>query len=39
MKALPQWWDGGTDAKGEVFEGLEEVIARKRREFEEMENA
>jgi hypothetical protein len=37
MKALPQWWDGGTDAKGETFEGLEAVIARKRRDFEQLE--
>jgi hypothetical protein len=39
MKALPQWWDGGQDAKGETFEGLEAVIARKRRDFEQLENA
>jgi hypothetical protein len=36
MKALPHWWDGGTDAKGETFEGLEAVIARKRRDFEQL---
>lgn len=39
MKALPQWWDGGTDPKGETFEGLEAVIARKRRDFEQLETA
>ena len=38
MKALPSWWDGGEDGKGEPFEGLEAVIARKRKDFE-MENA
>ena len=39
MKALPSWWDGGTDPRGETFEGLEAVIARKRRDFEQLENA
>jgi hypothetical protein len=39
MKALPNWWDGGVNATGETFEGLEAVIARKRREFEQLENA
>lgn len=40
MKALPEWWDGGTNSKtGEVFEGLEEVIARRRRDFAELANA
>jgi hypothetical protein len=34
MKALPTWWDGG-ERNGEPFEGLEEVIARKRRECEQ----
>jgi hypothetical protein len=34
MIALPQWWDGG-ERNGEPFEGLEAVIARKRREFEQ----
>jgi hypothetical protein len=29
MKALPNWWDGGVNATGETFEGLEAVIARK----------
>jgi hypothetical protein len=35
MLALPSWWDGGSDKNGEAFEGLEAVIARKRREFEQ----
>jgi hypothetical protein len=40
MKALPEWWDGGVNSKtGEVFEGLEAVIARKRRDFDQLENA
>jgi hypothetical protein len=39
MKALPNWWDGGKGANGETFEGLEAVIARKRRDFEQLENA
>jgi hypothetical protein len=39
MKDLPGWWDGGHDKNGEVFEGLEEVIARKRRDFEQLETA
>lgn len=34
MKALPQWWDGGHDANGEVFEGLEAVIDRRRKELD-----
>ena len=38
MKALPNWWDGGTDKHGETFEGLEQVIARRRRDIEEVEN-
>jgi hypothetical protein len=37
MKALPHWWDGGTDARGETFEGLEAVIARRRKDFEQLE--
>jgi hypothetical protein len=37
MKALPNWWDGGHDANGEVFEGLEAVIAKRRRDFEQLE--
>jgi hypothetical protein len=37
MKALPSWWDGGTDAKGETFEGMEAVIARRRKDFEQLE--
>lgn len=37
MKALPQWWDGGVNDKtGEVFEGLEDVIARRRKECEQV---
>lgn len=36
MKALPDWWDGGTDAKGEAFEGLDAVITRRRRDFEQL---
>jgi hypothetical protein len=39
MKALPNWWDGGVNGSGETFEGLEAVIARKRRDFEQLENA
>ena len=38
MKALPNWWDGGVDTKGETFEGLEAVIDRKRRDFEQLES-
>jgi hypothetical protein len=42
IEALPTWWSGGVrkvDGGGtEKFEGLEAVIARKRREFEQ-ENA
>jgi hypothetical protein len=35
MKELPEWYDGGVNSKtGEGFEGLEEVIKRKRRDFE-----
>ena len=34
IEALPSWWDGGT-RNGEPFEGLEAVIARKRKEFEQ----
>ena len=37
IEALPTWWTGGT-RDGEAFEGLEAVIARKRKEFEQ-ENA
>jgi hypothetical protein len=37
MKDLPDWWDGGHDKHGEVFEGLEAVIARRRRDFEQLE--
>lgn len=37
MKGLPSWWDGGHDANGEAFEGLEAVIARKRRDFAQIE--
>jgi hypothetical protein len=37
IHALPSWWDGGT-RDGEKFEGLESVIERKRKEFEQ-ENA
>jgi hypothetical protein len=37
IEALPSWWTGGT-RDGEPFEGLEAVIARKRKEFEQ-ENA
>jgi len=37
IEALPQWWEGG-ERNGEPFEGLEAVIARKRKEFEQ-ENA
>jgi hypothetical protein len=36
MEALPSWWDGGM-RNGEAFEGLEAVIARKRRDFEQLE--
>lgn len=39
MKALPSWWDGGQDASGEAFEGMEAVIERKRRDFEQLETA
>jgi hypothetical protein len=39
MKAMPNWWDGGVNGNGETFEGLEAVIARKRRDFEQLENA
>lgn len=38
MVALPQWWDGGS-RNGESFEGLEAVIARKRRDFEMIDDA
>jgi len=38
MIALPQWWDGG-ERNGESFEGLEAVIARKRRDFEMIDDA
>ena len=37
IEALPSWWEGG-DRNGEPFEGLEAVIARRRKEFEQ-ENA
>jgi hypothetical protein len=37
MEALPRWWDGGEDRDGNTFEGLEAVIARKRRDFEQLE--
>jgi site-specific DNA-cytosine methylase len=39
MKALPKWWDGGISDSGESFEGLEAVITRKRRDFEQLEAA
>jgi hypothetical protein len=39
MKALPNWWDGGVNSNGETFEGLEAVIERKRRDFEQLEAA
>jgi len=38
MRALPDWWDGGHDKNGEVFEGLEDVIARRRSDFEQIGN-
>ena len=34
IEALPSWWEGG-DRNGEPFEGLEAVIARRRKEFEQ----
>lgn len=33
IKALPFWWEGGTQASGEPFEGLEAVISRKQSEL------
>jgi hypothetical protein len=33
IEALPSWWEGG-QRNGEPFEGLEDVIERKRKEFE-----
>lgn len=33
-KAMPSWLDGGRDGQGQTYEGLRDVIARKRRDFE-----
>jgi hypothetical protein len=35
---LPTWWDGGSDARGEPFEGLRDVIDRRLRDFENLAN-
>lgn len=33
-QALPSWIDGGRDKNGQTYEGLRDVIARKRRDFQ-----
>lgn len=33
-KVMPSWLDGGRDGQGQTYEGLRDVIARKRRDFE-----
>lgn len=33
IKALPFWWEGGTQQSGEPFEGLEAVISKKQSEL------
>lgn len=36
---LTAWWSGGMDREGQAFEGLEQVIERKKRDVSELETA